>query len=75
MLRKRNLQQWVLVPIETSSTAKRFPFSYKEKALTTLREGEPVSCSPHPPQAGPLPLKGKDLTPAKVGETFLVGRN
>ena len=26
----------------------------------TLREGERVSCSPQPPQAVPLPLKGKD---------------
>ena len=32
LLRERDLQQWVLVALWTSSTAKRSPFSYKEKA-------------------------------------------
>ena len=33
----------------------------------TLREGEPVLRSPHPPQAVPLPLRGEGINAAEIG--------
>ena len=61
VLRKRDLQCCASVSIETSSTAKRSPFSYKEKALMTLRVGNESCklrraklCHPAGPRTGAL---------------------
>ena len=38
MLRKCNLQQWALVPIETSSTANAVPLPHKARLRTSYKE-------------------------------------
>ena len=38
----------------------------------TLREGERVCRSPHPPQAVPLPLEGKDNSALDIGARFFL---
>ena len=50
--------------------------------VNTLREGERVCSSPHPPQAVPLqhkarlrqPSRGRTIARSKVGETCNIGR-